>query len=641
MGLNSVGKNGILVVYFLFIQDGIVLEIFEVVLICGTTWAHLKQNNTYSEYLNVDWFLSLYICLCSNEPTACYMCNFPNTWLDQTPEYHTMFYEHSKVNRPLISDKHCCRVPVSTSRTSLLYTTTVAAETRGVNPRIKPAGCQSTSHPVQCVHHPAIRINVTVCYPTHVNCYPTHVNCYPTQVNRYPTHVNCYPTHVNRYPTHVNRYPTHVNCYPTHVNCYPKQVNCYPTHVNRYPTHVNCYPTHVNRYPTHVNRYPTHVNCYPTHVNCYPTHVNRYPTHVDCYPTQVNSYPTHVNRYPTHVNRYTTHVNCYPTQVNRYPTHVNCYPTQVNRYPTQVNCYPTQINRYPTHVNRYPTHVNCYPTHVNCYPTQVNRYPTHVNRYTTHVNCYPTQVNRYPTQVNCYPTQINRYPTHVNLKSRSAEVEYALKTNITTENEETYSKVMLEEDAFRREWATNASRFTKVNSSDYIRQLYFIKDIGEQWQTDTSKSKEMNDLLNKMSSIYAKGKICLNNKPCMAMEPDIHDLMASSTDYDELLEAWIAWRDATGRKMKPLYKRFVELYNEAIRLSGHKDAGEYWRSWYETPTFEEDLQNLLNQVRPLYELLHAYVRMRLKDIYPKDKFPASGHIPAHLLGDLGLRSGLP
>ncbi|KAH9498643.1 hypothetical protein Btru_007074 [Bulinus truncatus] len=218
------------------------------------------------------------------------------------------------------------------------------------------------------------------------------------------------------------------------------------------------------------------------------------------------------------------------------------------------------------------------------------------------------------------------------VKSRSAEVEYALKTNITTENEETYSKVMLEEDAFRREWATNASRFTKVNSSDYIRQLYFIKDIGEQWQTDTSKSKEMNDLLNKMSSIYAKGKICLNNKPCMAMEPDIHDLMASSTDYDELLEAWIAWRDATGRKMKPLYKRFVELYNEAIRLSGHKDAGEYWRSWYETPTFEEDLQNLLNQVRPLYELLHAYVRMRLKDIYPKDKFPASGHIPAHLLG---------
>ncbi|KAH9498639.1 hypothetical protein Btru_007067 [Bulinus truncatus] len=220
------------------------------------------------------------------------------------------------------------------------------------------------------------------------------------------------------------------------------------------------------------------------------------------------------------------------------------------------------------------------------------------------------------------------------VKTKSAEVEYALKTNITTENEETYSKVMLEEDAFRREWAINASRFKNVTSPDYIRQLYFIQDIGEQWQTDTSKSKEMNDLLNKMSSIYAKGKICLNNKPCMAMEPDIHDLMASSTDYDELLEAWIAWRDATGRKMKPLYKRFVELYNEAIRLSGHKDAGEYWRSWYETPTFEEDLQNLLHQVRPLYELLHAYVRRRLKEIYPKDKFPASGHIPAHLLGDM-------
>lgn len=65
-----------------------------------------------------------------------------------------------------------------------------------------------------------------------------------------------------------------------------------------------------------------------------------------------------------------------------------------------------------------------------------------------------------------------------------------------------------------------------------------------------------------------------------------------------------------------------------------EDIGAYWRRWYETPTFQQDLENLLNQIQPLYENLHAYVRKKLKEVYDSDidKFPKSGHIPAHLLG---------
>jgi len=47
-----------------------------------------------------------------------------------------------------------------------------------------------------------------------------------------------------------------------------------------------------------------------------------------------------------------------------------------------------------------------------------------------------------------------------------------------------------------------------------------------------------------------------------------------------------------------------------------------------------EMERLWQQVRPLYEQLHAYVRRRLKTVYrahAKD-FPASKHIPAHLLG---------
>lgn len=44
--------------------------------------------------------------------------------------------------------------------------------------------------------------------------------------------------------------------------------------------------------------------------------------------------------------------------------------------------------------------------------------------------------------------------------------------------------------------------------------------------------------------------------------------MVSSTNYDELKYVWKAWRDATGAKMKDLYKVYVELSNKAAVKNG-------------------------------------------------------------------------
>jgi len=64
----------------------------------------------------------------------------------------------------------------------------------------------------------------------------------------------------------------------------------------------------------------------------------------------------------------------------------------------------------------------------------------------------------------------------------------------------------------------------------------------------------------------------------------------------------------------------------------YNDTGEYWRSWYEAPTFEKDLADLLEELNPLYQNLHAYVKRKLKEYYAKETFPSGGHIPSHLLG---------
>ncbi len=65
---------------------------------------------------------------------------------------------------------------------------------------------------------------------------------------------------------------------------------------------------------------------------------------------------------------------------------------------------------------------------------------------------------------------------------------------------------------------------------------------------------------------------------------------------------------------------------------GFDDTGAYWRSWYESQTFEQDLENMFKQLEPLYQNLHAFVRRKLYDYYGPKYINLKGPIPAHLLG---------
>lgn len=74
--------------------------------------------------------------------------------------------------------------------------------------------------------------------------------------------------------------------------------------------------------------------------------------------------------------------------------------------------------------------------------------------------------------------------------------------------------------------------------------------------------------------------------------------------------------------------------------AGFTDNGAYWRSLYETPTFEEDLERLYLQLQPLYLNLHAYVRRALYRKYGAEHINLQGPIPAHLLGKGSARAEL-
>lgn len=78
---------------------------------------------------------------------------------------------------------------------------------------------------------------------------------------------------------------------------------------------------------------------------------------------------------------------------------------------------------------------------------------------------------------------------------------------------------------------------------------------------------------------------------------------------------------------------FAAIISSFICLTGkYEDMGDYYRSWYEQDNFEQTVQNLFNDLAPLYDQLHAYVRRKLKQRYSEQTFPSSGHIPAHIFG---------
>lgn len=53
---------------------------------------------------------------------------------------------------------------------------------------------------------------------------------------------------------------------------------------------------------------------------------------------------------------------------------------------------------------------------------------------------------------------------------------------------------------------------------------------------------------------------------------------------------------------------------------------------YESPNFQQDIDEAWESIRPLYEELHAYIRRKLRDLYGPEKIGAHTPLPSHVLG---------
>ena len=152
---------------------------------------------------------------------------------------------------------------------------------------------------------------------------------------------------------------------------------------------------------------------------------------------------------------------------------------------------------------------------------------------------------------------------------------------------------------------------------------------------DPEKRAELAAVLAGMEAKYGSAKYCKQGADGCRDETQLKAVVATSRDYDQLLDAWQGWHEAA-RPIREDYVRYVALANEGARELGYKDLGAMWRAGYDMPAddFSKEATRLWSQVQPLYKQLHCYTRARLAQKYGEDKVPAGKPIPAHLLGNM-------
>uniref|UniRef100_A0A6M2E0U0 Angiotensin-converting enzyme n=1 Tax=Xenopsylla cheopis TaxID=163159 RepID=A0A6M2E0U0_XENCH len=220
---------------------------------------------------------------------------------------------------------------------------------------------------------------------------------------------------------------------------------------------------------------------------------------------------------------------------------------------------------------------------------------------------------------------------------RLSEVAWAYATNITEENSNNESKLNAEHAVYQKAQAIQASKFNwrQFSNEDLKRQFKFLTDLGDEI-LPADKYDRLQEVLNKMKTNYATGKICDyhdQNKCDLNLEPEITEIFSKSRDPEELKYVWEQWRKVAGAPVRELYTEYVQLKNEASRLNNYTDTAASWLSAYDAEDFEEQIQNILDEVKPLYLQLHAYVRGRLRKQYSSKVVSQRGPIPAHLLGN--------
>ena len=221
---------------------------------------------------------------------------------------------------------------------------------------------------------------------------------------------------------------------------------------------------------------------------------------------------------------------------------------------------------------------------------------------------------------------------------RASQVYWVNATYITTDTDALAAQVGAEGTEMSVNYALEAAKYAEIDGLDaeVKRKLNMLRNgIVLPAPTTAGAATELNEIATSLNSQYGKGKGTLNGEEINGsdIEAEMGNLERTP---EELAEMWASWHTNVGAPMKDDYARMVEIANEGAAELGFDNVGTMWRSGYDMPPeeFSEELERMWQEVAPLYQSLHTYVRSKLNEKYGDDIQPASGAIRADLLGNM-------
>lgn len=223
-------------------------------------------------------------------------------------------------------------------------------------------------------------------------------------------------------------------------------------------------------------------------------------------------------------------------------------------------------------------------------------------------------------------------------KAKQTHAAWAYGSNLTEFNQQR----KIEASAEFAEVAKTVAR--ELNQYDY--RSFRSEDVKRRFKKLTTLDKaalpedkftERMEAVASMESNYAKIKLCSyrDRSNCsLTLDPEITEIMATSRDPEELKYYWVEWFDKAGKPTKPAFQKYLDLTKEMAKLNGYDNGADLWLKEYDDPTFEQQVERVMTQIKPLYEQIHAYVRFKLREKYGSEVVSETGPIPMHLLGNL-------
>lgn len=224
------------------------------------------------------------------------------------------------------------------------------------------------------------------------------------------------------------------------------------------------------------------------------------------------------------------------------------------------------------------------------------------------------------------------------LANEASRASWVQSTYITLDTEALAAKANERFISAAVRYAKEAVKFEKLNLPDDLKRKIHLLKLATTLPapSDPALAAEMTKLAAGLESAYGKGRYCPGGdaSKCLNID-DITRIMATSRDSRQLYDVWNGWH-SIAPPMKRDFTRLVEIANQGARELGFADTGAMWRSGYDMSPeeFSREVDRLWEQVRPLYEQLHAYVRWKLREKYGPSVVPEKGPIPAHLLGNI-------